>query len=160
MILSTGKSKIETQIWRHQCNIKKVNVIYQIINLAWFDLFSFLGPIGTQINQTSFDFVTLLLSSYELKHIHFQTRAVFILRAQVFLNLHPSTSKLMLYQVTYFEAHPINGFSQRSIVSNSICQFFVLNEPDCVAVRAGTKILAFLSLTSQSGTPVVVSITS
>ena len=71
MILSTGKSKIETQIWRHQCNIKKVNVIYQIINLAWFDLFSFLGPIGTQINQTSFDFVTLSLSSYELKHIHF-----------------------------------------------------------------------------------------
>ena len=88
------------------------------------------------------------------------TRAVFILRAQVFLNLHPSASKLILYQVTYFEAHPINGFSQRSIVSNSICQFFVLNEPDCVAVRAGTKILAFLSLTSQSGTPVVVSITS
>lgn len=71
IILSTGKSKIETQIWRHQCNIKKVNVIYQIINLAWFDLFSYLGPIGTQINQTSFDFVTLSLSSYELKHIHF-----------------------------------------------------------------------------------------
>lgn len=41
-----------------------------------------------------------------------------------------------------------------------MCQFLVLNEPDCIAVLAGTKILAFLSLTSQSGTPVVVSITS
>lgn len=61
---------------------------------------------------------------------------------------------------TYFEAHPINGFSQRSAVSNSMCQFLVLNEPDCIAVLAGTKILAFRSLTSQSGTPVVVSITS
>lgn len=159
MILSTGKSKIETQIWRHQCNIKKVNVIYQIINLAWFDLFSFLGPIGTQINQTSFDFV-IVVELWAQAYSFPLTRAVFILRAQVFLNLHPSASKLIFYQVTYFEAHPINGFSQRSIVSNSICQFFVLNEPDCVAVRAGTKILAFLSLTSQSGTPVVVSITS
>ena len=61
---------------------------------------------------------------------------------------------------TYFEAHPINGFSQRSTVSNSMCQFLVLNEPDCIAVLAGTKILAFRSFTSQSGTPVVVSITS
>lgn len=61
---------------------------------------------------------------------------------------------------TYFEAHPIKGFSQRSTVSNSMYQFLVLNEPDCIAVLAGTKILAFRSLTSQSGTPVVVSITS
>ena len=58
-------------------------------------------------------------------------------------------------EVTYFEAHPISGFSHRSVVSNSMCQFLVLNDPDCIAFRAGTKILAFRSLTIQSGTPVV-----
>ena len=73
----------------------------------------------------------------------------------VFINYNMFTMLL-----TYFEPHPINGFSQRSAVSNSRCQFLVLNEPDCIAFLAGMKILAFLSLTSQSGTPVVVSITS
>ena len=61
-----------------------------------------------------------------------------------------------LNRITYFEAHPINGFSHLSIVSNSKCHFFVLNVPDCIAVLAGTKILALRSLTIQSGTPVVV----
>lgn len=41
---------------------------------------------------------------------------------------------------TYEDAQPISGFSQRSLVSNSIFHFLVLLTPDCMALRAGTKI--------------------
>lgn len=46
----------------------------------------------------------------------------------------------------YDDAQPINGFSQRSFVSHSIFHFFVLLVPDCITLRAGTKIRQRLSL--------------
>ena len=51
-----------------------------------------------------------------------------------------------LNQNTHVDAQPIKGFSHLSLVSNSIFHFFVLFTPDCMLLRAGTKILAFLVL--------------
>lgn len=56
--------------------------------------------------------------------------------------------------ITYVDAQPINGFSQRSLVSNSIFHFLVLFTPACMALRAGTKMWTFLVLICSSGTPV------
>lgn len=61
-----------------------------------------------------------------------------------------------LNQNTHVDAQPIKGFSHLSLVSNSIFHFFVLFTPDCMLLRAGTKILAFLVLICSSGTPVIV----
>ena len=55
---------------------------------------------------------------------------------------------------THVDAQPISGFSQRSLVSNSIFHFLVLFTPDCMLLRAGTKILTFRVLMCSSGTPV------
>lgn len=55
---------------------------------------------------------------------------------------------------THDEHQPIRGFSQRSRLSNSILQAWVLLVPDCIALRAGTKIRTRRVLMCSSGTPV------
>lgn len=66
----------------------------------------------------------------------------------------------MLERGSAVDAQPIKGFSHLSLVSNSIFHFFVLFTPDCMLLRAGTKILTFLVLMCSSGTPVKVVISS
>lgn len=58
--------------------------------------------------------------------------------------------------VSYVEAQPISGFSQRSLVSKSIFHFLVLLIPDCMAVLVGTKMWTLRVLICSSGTPVIV----
>lgn len=53
----------------------------------------------------------------------------------------------------YDDAQPIRGFSQRSLVSHSTFHFLVLCVPDCIALRAGTKIRQRRSLNISRGTP-------
>lgn len=64
--------------------------------------------------------------------------------------------RTMLERGSAVDAQPIKGFSHLSLVSNSIFHFFVLFTPDCMLLRAGTKILTFLVLMCSSGTPVIV----
>lgn len=52
----------------------------------------------------------------------------------------------------YLDAHPMRGFSHLSWFSNSSFHSSVLWVPDCIALRAGTKILATLFICS-SGIP-------
>lgn len=66
----------------------------------------------------------------------------------------------MLDKGSAVDAQPIKGFSHRSLVSNSIFHFFVLFTPDCMLLRAGTKILTFLVLICSTGTPVKVVISN
>ena len=70
---------------------------------------------------------------------------------------HPSStfSRLFCF-LTYVEAQPIRGFSQRSRVSKSIFHFLVFWTPDCIAVRVGTKMRTLRVLMCSSGTPVIV----
>lgn len=68
--------------------------------------------------------------------------------------------RTMLDKGSAVDAQPIKGFSQRSRVSKSIFHFFVFCTPDCIALRAGTKIRTFLVLICSSGTPVNVVISN
>ncbi len=73
------------------------------------------------------------------------------------LDLFFGSSKILIIMMsTHVEAQPISGFSQRSLVSKSIFHFWVFLMPDCMEVRAGTKIRTLRVLICSSGTPVKV----
>ena len=58
----------------------------------------------------------------------------------------------VVYLPPYLDAHPMSGFSHLSWLSNSSFHSCVLWVPDCIALRAGTNILATL-FNCSSGTP-------
>lgn len=57
--------------------------------------------------------------------------------------------------MSYEELQPIKGFSQRSLVSNSIFQLWVLFVPDCMACLTGFQIRTDLVWICSSGIPVM-----
>lgn len=61
--------------------------------------------------------------------------------------------RFFVEEIIYDDAQPIKGFSQRSFVSHSIFHFLVLFVPDCIALRAGTKMRQRRSLNISRGTP-------
>lgn len=67
-----------------------------------------------------------------------------------------SESAIIIMTSTHVEDQPIRGFSQRSLVSKSIFHLCVFLTPDCMALRAGTKMRTLRVLICSSGTPVTV----
>lgn len=55
---------------------------------------------------------------------------------------------------TNVDVQPINGFSQRSLLSNSMTQLWVLSVPDCMTFLVVLLIFTRRVLTCSSGTPV------